>query len=399
MTFSNTVGIICEYDPFHLGHVRHIRLTRRLAGEDAVVICAMSGSFTQRGDLAMFPKWDRAACALSEADVVVELPLSGSLSSGELFAVRGVQTLDAMGAKYLSFGSESGSVEPLMRAADAILSAEYPPLLRQALDSGASYASAAQTALSAILGDGARVLLTPNNLLGIEYLKAIRNLDSPMEPMTVRRPASRDPVSSARVRAAVLNGEDFRGTVPAVTFDAIRRLISSGDAPARAENCQKALMLKLRSMSARDFAALPRCTEGLDAKLESACRNACSVEAVIDAVKSRRYARTRIQRLIMCALLDLDASYFEQPPAFIRLLGATDRGRAFLRRNRDAFSLPIISRASEVKKLPYAARRQFDALSAATDLHYMALPGDRIYPAGMEWRRGPVFPDSSAAGI
>lgn len=391
MKNSLIVGIVCEYDPFHRGHEAHIRRTRELLGGDALTVCAMSGSYTQRGAFAMFPKWARAEWALSAADLAVELPLSGSLSSGELFAQRGVETLAALGCRYISFGSECGSTEPLEAIADCMERGEYTAALKEALRDGLSYARANQAVLNDLIGKDAELLLTPNNMLGVEYIRAIRRGGYSMTPVTVRRDRTEDSVTASEIRKKVLAGKDIRALVPPVTESGIKRLLSEGQAPALAENAERAFMLLLRSRTPAELARLPRCSEGLDRKLYEAFRYCQSVSEVAEAVKSKRYSRTRIDRLILCALLGLDRDYMAQSPAFIRLLGANSRGRAYLRSGKDRFTLPLITKAASVRQLSAEAVRQFEVLSRSTDLRNMALPGSQVLPAGSEWREKPVF--------
>ena len=184
-----SIGIICEYNPFHNGHLRQLRLAREQAGEDCALICLMSGNYVQRGEPALFPKSLRAEAALRcGADLVLELPLTAALSSAEGFAAGGVRILSALGCDALCFGTETEDLAALRRSAEANLDPAFDALLRRELESGSSYAAARQRALTA-LGAGEGVS-SPNDILAVEYLKALLRQNSPMQPLPIRRPGS-----------------------------------------------------------------------------------------------------------------------------------------------------------------------------------------------------------------
>ena len=184
-----TIGIICEYNPFHRGHLRQLRLARGQAGEEGAVVCLMSGNYVQRGEPAIFPKSLRAEAALRcGADLVLELPLTAALSSAEGFAAEGVRILSALGCDGLCFGTETEDPALLRRSAEANLDPAFDELLRRELKSGCSYAAARQRALTA-LGAGEGVS-SPNDILAVEYLKALLRQNSPMEPLPIHRPGS-----------------------------------------------------------------------------------------------------------------------------------------------------------------------------------------------------------------
>ena len=184
-----TAGIICEYNPFHLGHAGHIASTRKALGDDSNIVCVMSGNYVQRGDFAVFNKHARAKMAVhSGADVVLELPVPYALSSAGGFAKAGVYLLDKLGVcDHVSFGSEAGNIEVLRDAASVIMSTQAQHLIKEWLGKGLSYASAQQKAADTLLVERADVYRSPNNALGIEYIKALLESGSSLCPMTVQR--------------------------------------------------------------------------------------------------------------------------------------------------------------------------------------------------------------------
>ena len=179
----NTIGIICEYNPLHTGHKKQIDLLRQ---EDSAVVCLMSGNFVQRGHPAIIDKSIRAEAAIRcGADLVLELPAVYALSSAEGFAAGGVKILSGFCDK-LCFGAETADRDALMNTAKALLSEELPPLLRNHLEQGKSFPAARQAALEE-MGLDATLLESPNNILAVEYCKAILNQNSAMEPMPIHR--------------------------------------------------------------------------------------------------------------------------------------------------------------------------------------------------------------------
>jgi len=208
-------GIICEYNPLHLGHTGHMEKTRLALGADCAIVCVMSGNFVQRGDFAIFNKNARAKAAIQcGADLVIELPLPYALSSAEGFAGAGVYLLDRLGVcDYITFGSESGDIGALTDAAVAIVSKKAETLTKEWLDKGLSYAAAQQKAADAVLGARSEVFKYPNNLLGIEYLKAITAYESSLKPITVKRTGDEHD-SDAGLSAFVLRKTLMRGDKP-----------------------------------------------------------------------------------------------------------------------------------------------------------------------------------------
>ena len=190
----STVAIICEYNPFHSGHAYQIEKIRREFGEDAVILALMSGNFTQRGEAAIADKMLRARCAVEcGINLCIELPFPFSMSSAELFSLSGIRILNALGTvDYLSFGSESGDIEALYKTAEYMLTPEYQQELSSALavkeDKNEGYPKMCERALAKVAkNDTEYVSLTPNNILAIEYIKALISTKSKIKPHTVKR--------------------------------------------------------------------------------------------------------------------------------------------------------------------------------------------------------------------
>lgn len=326
------VGIICEYNPLHLGHAGQIRRIRQTLGGDTAVVCLMSGSFVQRGAPAVYPKSVRAAAALqSGADLVLELPVTYALSSAEGFAMGGVEILSRLCTR-LCFGAECGSEDALMSLARGLLSPGFPSALRTFLDQGLSFPAARQQALHA-LGLDSELLSSPNNILGVEYCKAILKLSCAMSPLVIHRPGdyhaqTADPCapSATALRRMVVQGQSIRSYVPTELFqNAPVHTLAAGE---------RAILARLRTMSEEEFSVLPYGGEGLWRKLMHESRRQPDLESILTAVKSKRYTRTRLDRMVMCAFLGIDQQTMSAPAPYARILGFDRRGRELLAMTR-----------------------------------------------------------------
>lgn len=326
-----TVGIICEYNPFHNGHRRQIELIRKKYGEDCTVVCLMSGNFVQRGAPAIVDKSIRAKTAvLSGADLVLELPVCAALSSAEGFAAGGVHILSRF-CDVLCFGTESMTESALFQVADALLSPRFSEFLKSEIASGCSFPAARQRALArmGIVSE----LNKPNDILGLEYTKAILSQNSSMEIFPLFREGSyhaqkldTQSPSATAIRINMLSGGDWQNAVPAASVPLLRNASLH-----TLEAGERAILARLRTMTDEEFQQLPYGSEGLWRKLMKACRSANNLEAIIASTKSKRYTRTRIDRMILCAFLGLTEKDMGALPSKIRVLAFTDRGRQVLR--------------------------------------------------------------------
>ena len=321
-------GIICEYNPLHLGHKKQIDWVKARDPE-GLVVCLMSGNYVQRGKPAIFDKMLRARAAVEcGADLVLELPLPYCLSSAEGFAAGGVSILGKF-CDRLCFGAETDNTQALFKIAQALLSRDFPPLLTQALDTGLSFPAARQAALTQ-MGLDAQLLSTPNNILAVEYCKAMIAQGCSMKPMAILRQgdyhdpvADRENPSATAVRALMENGGAWADFVPSEAH-------LQGNLHAL-EQGERAILAKLRTMTDEEFAALPYGSEGLWRKLMHESRQKATLEEILTAVKSKRYTRTRLDRMVMCAFLGLTEQDLNQPVPYVRVLGFNDQGRQVLK--------------------------------------------------------------------
>ena len=325
------VGIVCEYNPFHRGHRQQIGIIREKFGAETGIICAMSGNYVQRGHPAVFEKTLRAEAALRcGADLVVELPVTTALSSAEGFASGGVAVLSKL-CDGLCFGAETADPDLLEQTAQTLLSADFPPLLRRELDKGRSFPAARQAALEA-MGLSGKLLESPNNILAVEYCKAILRQSSPMKPLPIFRAGSYhaeeadfENPSATSLRLRLQKGLDISEYLPEAAGQ-----VFAGAPIHTLEAGERAVLGKLRTMSEAEFEALPFGTEGLWRKLMRESRSQATLEDIASAVKSKRYTRSRIDRMILCAYLGITAEMMNTDIPYVRVLGFSNRGREIL---------------------------------------------------------------------
>lgn len=327
-----TVGIVCEYNPLHKGHRKQLAAIREAFGRDTAIVCAMSGNFVQRGVPAILDKSLRAeAAVLCGADLVLELPVTRALQSAEGFAAGGVEVLTGI-CNTLCFGAETPDQEALMDTAAALLSESFPPLLKAELEKGCSFPAARQAALDK-MGANSALVQDPNNILAVEYCKAILARNADMEILPILREGSYhaeiadgENPSATAVRELMLYRHNWRTFVPRNA----RALFEGAPLHTMAAG-ERAVLFRLRTMTDEDFEALPYGSEGLWRKFMRACREEATLEDIIAATKSKRYTRTRIDRMIMCAYLGIDRELLTAPVPYTRVLAFTDKGRAILK--------------------------------------------------------------------
>ena len=382
------VGVVAEYDPFHNGHAWQLAEARRLSGADAVAV-VMSGFFTQRGDPACLSPFDRAACALEGgADLVALLPAVWSLQSAEGFALGALRILQGLGTDALSFGAETADAGLLSDAAAAMDSEAVRPLLRKELETGIGWPAAMEKALSAVDPRFGALLHTPNNALGLAYLRAAARLKMNLEIFPVPRTHPHHAAESSGplfngsgIRKALLN-EDWTGIQPVVPESTIRCLKSAADHhhlvfPA---SLDQALLARLRTMDAADFSSLPDSSEGLDQALLSASRSCVTREQILNRLSGKRYSRARINRLCTSALLGLRRENLPALPNCALIIGVRSGMDALLRPVFPDF--PLLTRSRDYpESTPW-----YRAEQRAADLWALSAG----LPSGL-WEKAPLI--------
>lgn len=358
------LGIVVEYNPFHLGHLYHLRESVRRLKPDGVVV-VMSGHFVQRGEPAMLSKWDRAQMAVrAGVDVVLELPYAFCCQSARIFASGAVDVLASTGVvTHLSFGSEDGDLEGLLRLASLLL--EEPPAFKALFDryvsEGFSFPEARRLALEGFLGGGLeRVKFLSNNILGLEYLRRLLERGYPIEPMTIRRvgaayldPKLGDgPASATGIRRALERGEReaLSPYLPGHSYRIICRALDEGRAVVGRDLFSRLVLSAIRRSSPEEMGRVFEMREGIENRIHRAAFEASSLDELIGMVYTKRYTKTAIQRML-CHLLvgytkEMAQSFEASGPRYLRVLGFSGRGRRILALMRERASLPLITRGS-----------------------------------------------------
>ena len=375
-------GIIAEYDPFHNGHKAHIDSVRENGATHIVAV--ISGSFTQRGEPALLTKFDRAQMALAcGADLVLENSLPFAMAPAERFALGGVNTLHALGCvDTLSFGSECGDIAALQALAALIDTPAYQQALKEALATGIPYAAARQQAADTCKANELATLLeSPNNTLGLEYIRAAVKIGANFRFHTLKRIGAahnadeiRDSIASASHLRDLIRkgrGDEAAMCMPRASADILRAAVDTGRVAAHAERLEHALIARLRTMELADFAALPYISEGLEHRLYQASRTAATYAELLEAVKTRRYPAARLRRILWAALLGLPREDAYPAPPYIRVLAMNERGREILSAAKP--TLPILTRTAQVRELSPKAQSLFALECRATDLHALSL--------------------------
>lgn len=395
----SVIGIVAEYNPFHRGHEYHIHRTRKLVGADATVVCVMSGDFVQRGEAAIYNKFARAEAACRcGADLVIELPLPWSLASAEGFARGAVYLLNSLGCDTLSFGSESGDINALDVLVDVLLLPDINEQIKHILQENPnmSYAAARQQVTAIYCGEAARLLETPNNILALEYLKAIRTLGFKLRPMTVQRFGSPHDgtgggfKSAAELRELLQAGRSISDELPAEAAEVFAREDRLGRGMSRSDLLETAILSRLRVLKAEEFDHLPDASNGLGRRLFLAAAEEPSLEALMTAVKSKRFAMSRVRRMICCAALGVTDDLTNGRPPYARLLAANARGCEHLKNLRGG-ACPIVTKPAAVRQLSAYALQVFELGAQAHDLAALASPAVDARRGGADWRTSPII--------
>ena len=380
-----TAGIICELNPLHNGH-RYLLDSIRQDGAEAIIAC-MSGSFTQRGEPAILSKHQRTRAALlNGADLVLELPVSFACGGAERFAFGGASVLNETGVcQELWFGSECGSTEKLEMAAKAVDDPAVIELMKEHLSSGITFAAARERAVGELFGEELSSLLrSPNNILGIEYIRALERLGSSMKAFTIKRKgAAHDSgvsgngsASASKLREMLLSGKSVSGFVPDNTLDLFLTL-SSELLMERLKKTELLLLYRLRTMTKEEMSELPEMSEGLESRLFTASREQNDIEGICFQAKVKRYTMSRLRRSLIHAMLGITKQTLIPKPRYLRVLGFTDIGRNLLREMKERASLPVVVRPDQLGSLPAVASAMAEQESRADSI-YSLITGQDI---------------------
>lgn len=389
----NVSAIIAEYNPFHNGHKYHIEQTKRLT-DNSFVMVIMSGNFVQRGEPAIIEKRERAKMAIAAgADLVVELPVPWATASAERFA-RGAVYIAAQAGivNNLSFGCESENIEILEQIARILNDKVYSREVKNYYDEKmCSYAEARSAVINKILGkDCTEMMFKPNNILAIEYIRALQSFKSPIKPLGVVRQAvphdstlSGDGFTSAmNIRNLIKTGKDYKSFVPESTYNILSCPENADRFPSLYSRLETAVLADLRKKSPADFIGVPDIAEGIEHRILDSVNSSVTLNEVFDKVKTKRYAHARIRRIILSSFLNITESDVTSLPPYMRVLGLNDNGRQMLKEMKSKYFFPIIMKYGDVKYLDNDAKNIFMKESVATDIYNLSLPA--IRPCGTD---------------
>ena len=385
------VGIVCEYNPFHNGHLYQIEKIREEFGADTNIIAIMSGNYVQRGGVAITDKGIRARCAVeSGVNLVLELPFPYSMSSAEFFARGAIHILDSIGCiDYVSFGSEAGSVDELTRVAKIMMSHEFAAELERLSSDNETkkngYAALHELALNNVLGLSKKTFtLTPNNILAVEYIKAIISSGSGLKIHTVKRVNnnySDEDISSGTIQSATairksIEQKDISALefTPNITKNIILNAISSGDFPCDNERVSPAIISSLRLNSPANFESIHDTLGGLYNRLRELSFKTNTINNLICAAESKNFTKARIRRALFYSLLGVTSSQFKDLPAYTQLLAMDSNGRAILKGIGKHSCFPVLTKPSDLDKLPENALPQKRLSDMADSIFQMTKP-------------------------
>ena len=370
-----TMAVICEYNPFHNGHKYQLTEHKKELGADAV-ICLMSGSFVQRGAPALYDKWTRAKDAVDNgADLVLELPVVYSAQSAKRFAQGAVKLLDKLGVfDYLSFGSECGDIDVLAHASDVINSDEFNALLEEKLKTGISYPSARTEVLKESSSDINRSLIdSPNNILALEYIQALREINSKISPKTIKR--NTNFASASEIREKIDNKESVDSLTPTQTRKTYDKTIYDS-----------LILYHFRKERLEALHNICDMAEGLEHKFKKASQLATTYCELAESVKSKRYTRTRIDRICVNSLLGIEDFHTEFEPQYARVLAFNAKGQKLLAEMKKTSRISVITKVANA--IPdceeYKIMLEKDLLS--TDIYSILTQK----PAGLDYKISPI---------
>ncbi len=343
---SKVLGIIAEYNPFHNGHLYHLKKSKELTNCQ-YSIAIISGNFTQRGSTSIIDKWEKTKMSLSNGvDLVIELPTLYSISSGENFADGAIKILNSLNiVDCLSFGSEVKDINILNNIAETLYNEpqEYKTILSNELNKGVSFPKARENALLMYLDnveEYSNVLSCPNNILGIEYLKALKKYESSIKPICIPRFKSdynsndfSGNIASATAIRTLVKDENFdiiKNLVPSDTYNILMENVKNGHIVSDLNVFEKEIIYVLRKMSVEDISELPDVSEGLEFNIKNAVDSCNTVDELLSLIKSKRYTQTRIQRILLYALLGItkkDMEISKNVVPYVRVLGFNENGK------------------------------------------------------------------------
>lgn len=377
-------GIVCEYNPLHNGHLFHIDKTRQNGATH--ILAVMSGNFVQRGEMAVMDKFSRASCALKGgADLVIEIPSVYSLSSAEFYARGAISIMDSLGCvEELSFGSECGDTDLLLQTVEAVMSITSTDL-EERMRKGITYPSALTGLLKEKYGNKiSDVLASPNNVLAIEYIKAIRYFKSSIKPYTVSRMgvqhdsfSEKSDISSASfIRHRMRLDKDFKKLVPDFVYRSFIENLDLGNI-SDMRNLDRIILYKLRMISVDELKEVPDVGQGLEYRLKQYSTSK-SVKDLLEKVKTKRYTMARLRRILLNMIIGVSSEDLKILPPYARILAMNERGREILAECSNS-KIPVSTSLARLVETGKEAKHFISIEEKASDIYGLSQsnPGSR----------------------
>lgn len=364
-------AVVCEYNPMHNGHVYHLEQTRKAGVSHIVAI--MSGNYVQRGECALFDKWTRADIAVHcGADLVVELPTAWSCDSASNFAYGAVSIANSLKADVLSFGSEIDDIEKLKMCAYSCEREDVIALTKENMKKGMAYPLAFSYSLNAILSnDLGEVFSCANATLGIEYLKAINKLSSPMSAMCIKRQGSAHDSSLLRgdfvSASAIRNCENFLSCKPFIPEYAFSLLTKRNGEKAQMKNGEKAVLSHLRRISKDDLSKYIDDENGFSDRIYSAVKTSCTLEELYNNVKTKNVTMAKVRRSVLRTFLQIPSDFSLEKVPYVKVLAANKKGLEILKNAKDTAA--IVTKHSDFQKLDDFSKKVYECECLASDLY------------------------------
>ena len=345
----NTIGIICEYNPFHNGHIYHINKIKEMFPE-SIIVLVMSGNFTERGDASIINKWDKTEVALNNSiDLVIELPFVFATQSADIFAYGACSILNYLNVDYLVFGSESGDIDILKNIADIQNTHEYNILVKKYLDEGINYPTALSRALNKF---GFNNIDKPNDILGISYIRELNKLNSNIIPITIKRTNDYnnknliDNITSATSIRENIRNIDISNYVPNNELKYLNNKLYFIE--------DYFPLLKYKILCEIDnLDKYQTVDEGISKRIRKVIYNSNSYEELVNNIKSKRYTRNKIKRMLLHILVSFTKEDWVNMKEinYIRVLGFNKNGQKYLNLIKKSINIPIYTNFN--KELEY----------------------------------------------
>lgn len=369
-------GIIAEYNPFHNGHALLIEKAREQGAE--CIVAVMSGNFVQRGEPALFRNDIRVRSALEGgADLVLRLPVACATAGAKSFALGAVKILDALGCiDTLVFGSECSNTELLCKTAELIDSEEVQNAIAEEMKKGISFASARENAVCRFSPECAEIIRNSNDILAIEYISALKMLNSKMKPCAIKREGAEHDsaisngniASASHIRRLIMNNEKWDDFVPEKIYDVLS-MASAEQKITDFSKLENIILYRLRMASAEEIALCPDVSEGIENRIISASKESTSVEELYTKVKTKRYSHARIRRIILSLCLGITAEAVADGASYIGVCGFSGRGAELLKIAYKTATLPIITKAAELKNAEEKVKKSYETECRAGDIY------------------------------